>query len=89
MFRQQKTDLSREEMEHLLHLRQLQLRSLLTITQAINDNVSASGLFDMYKNFLAWEMEVDRMALFTKVEDECQSVVSINIVFKIDQADVI
>ena len=89
MFRQQRSDLSRDEMEHLLHLRQLQLRSLLTITQAINDNVSASGLFDMYKNFLAWEMEVDRMTLFTKVEDEWESVVSINIDFKIDKPDVI
>lgn len=76
-------------MENMLHLRQLQLRSLLTITQAINDNVSASGLFDMYKNFLAWEMEVDRMALFTKVEDDWQCVVSIHVDYEIDQDDVI
>jgi sigma-B regulation protein RsbU (phosphoserine phosphatase) len=76
-------------MEHELHLRQLQLRSLLTITQAINDNVSASGLFDMYKNFLAWEMEVDRMALFTKVEEDWECVVSINVDYKIDHDEVI
>lgn len=83
------SDLSRDEMENELHLRQLQLRSLLTITQAINDNVSASGLFDMYKNFLAWEMEVERMALFTRVEEEWECVVSISVDYKLDHPAVI
>ncbi|MBR9920446.1 MAG: PP2C family protein-serine/threonine phosphatase [Bacteroidetes bacterium] len=62
-----------EELERQLNLKQLQINRLLTITQAINSNVSASGLFEMYTSFLSWEMGVDRMALFFKEEDswEC------------------
>lgn len=37
-----------EKLEKDLSLKQLQIKSLLTITQAINNNVSAEGLFNMY-----------------------------------------
>lgn len=53
-----------EKLEKDLSLKQLQIKSLLTITQAINDNVSADGLFNMYKSFLSWEMAIEKMALF-------------------------
>jgi phosphoserine phosphatase RsbU/P len=52
-----------EKLEKDLSLKQLQIRSLLTITQAINDNVSQDGLFDMYRSFLSWEMGIEKMAL--------------------------
>jgi phosphoserine phosphatase RsbU/P len=58
-----------EKLEKELNLKQLQIRSLLTITQAINDNVSQDGLFNMYKSFLSWEMGIERMALFVLGED--------------------
>jgi sigma-B regulation protein RsbU (phosphoserine phosphatase) len=53
-----------EKLEKELSLKQLQIKSLLTITQAINDNVAADGLFNMYKSFLSWEMTIEKMALF-------------------------
>jgi phosphoserine phosphatase RsbU/P len=53
-----------EQLERELHLKQLQINSLLNITQAINDNLSASDLFDMYRRFLDWEIGVRKMALF-------------------------
>lgn len=49
-----------------LHLKQLQINSLLTVTQAINDNVASDGLFSMYKSFLQFEMSISKMALFFK-----------------------
>ncbi|MEL6863963.1 MAG: PP2C family protein-serine/threonine phosphatase [Bacteroidota bacterium] len=57
---------SLETLERELHLKQLQINRLLTITQAINDNVSAEGLYKMYNSFLSWEMGVKKMALFVK-----------------------
>lgn len=65
-----KKNLSRvEQLERDLNLKQLQINRLLTITQAINDNVKSSGLFSMYSSFLGWEMGVKKMALFYKKED--------------------
>ncbi|MDX1684796.1 MAG: PP2C family protein-serine/threonine phosphatase [Saprospiraceae bacterium] len=59
-----------EKLEKELSLKQLQIKSLLTITQAINDNISAAGLFNMYKSFLSWEMAVHKMALYILKGDE-------------------
>ena len=58
-------------LERELHLRQLQVRRLLQMTQAINNNVSAEDLFDMYHAFLRNELGVHRMALFVRdsIED--------------------
>ena len=47
-----------------MHLKQLQINRLLNITQAINNNVPADGLFEMYQSFLSWEMRVKKMALY-------------------------
>ena len=69
----------REKLEKELHLKQLQIKSLLTITQAINDNVSAQGLYNMYKSFLNWEMGVKKMALFIKSNGSWDCTSNINI----------
>lgn len=69
-----------EKLEKELNLKQLQIKSLLTITQAINDNVSADGLYNMYKSFLSWEMGIEKMALFI-IEDDgwnCTSAIAFN-----------
>jgi len=55
-------------MERELNLKQLQTKSLLAITQAINENVSADGLYAMYRTFLTWDMGVKRMVLYVKGE---------------------
>ena len=61
--------MSNEELERQLFLKQLQINRLLDITQAINNNVKAEGLFEMYKSFLNWELGVRRMALFVEKDD--------------------
>lgn len=68
-----------EKLEKELSLKELQIKSLLTITQAINDNVSASGLYNMYKSFLSWEMGIEKMNLYVKNEEDWESVAKINI----------
>ena len=64
--------LSIEKLQQELSLKQLQINSLLTITQAINDNVAAPELYNMYKSFIGWEMGIKRMALFFNQEDQWQ-----------------
>lgn len=68
-----------EKLEKELSLKQLQIKSLLTITQAINKNVSTDGLYNMYKSFLSWEMGVQRMVLFVLEDDEWLCTSHINI----------
>lgn len=58
-----------EKLEKELSLKELQIKSLLTITQAINDNVSADGLFNMYRSFLSWEMGITKMGLYIPHDD--------------------
>ena len=67
-----------EKLEKELSLKQLQIKSLLTITQAINDNISAEDLFNMYKSFLSWEMAVSKMALYIKEGQDWFCASSIN-----------
>lgn len=59
-----------EKLEKEISLKELQIKSLLTITQAINDNVSESGLYNMYRSFLSWEMGIVKMALFIKGDNK-------------------
>ncbi len=68
-----------EKLEKELSLKELQIKSLLTITQAINDNVSADGLFNMYRSFLSWEMGIEKMILFVKDTEDWTSASSINV----------
>ncbi len=59
-----------EKLEKDLSLKELQIKSLLTITQAINDNVPAEGLYNMYRSFLSWELGITRMGLFIPSEND-------------------
>ena len=61
--------LSIEKLQEELSLKKLQMNSLLAITQAINDNVAAPELYNMYKSFIGWEMGIKRMALFFRQDD--------------------
>lgn len=66
-------DLDRtHRLERELHLRQLQVRRLLQITQAINNNVTVEDLFDMYRAFLREELGVREMALFVRDSQDDQ-----------------
>lgn len=67
-----------EKLQQELSLKQLQINSLLAITQAINDNVAAPELYNMYKSFIGWEMGIKRMALFFRQDEEWQCVIHIN-----------
>lgn len=69
--------LSIERLQQELSLKQLQINSLLTITQAINDNVAAPELYNMYKSIIGWEMGIKRMALFFLHDDDWQCVIHI------------
>ena len=68
-----------EALERELNLKQLQINRLLNITQAINNNVSADGLFNMYKSFLSWEIGVKKMVLYVRDEDDWSCASSIGI----------
>jgi len=68
-----------EKIEKELSLKELQIKSLLTITQAINDNVPADGLFNMYRSFLSWEMGIEKMILFIRQTEKWQSAANINV----------
>ena len=52
------------ELEDDLLLKTLQLENLLSITSAINNNMSANALFTMLESFICDEMGIDKMALF-------------------------
>lgn len=67
------------KMERELNLKQLQIKSLLAITQAINENVPAEGLYNMYKSFMSWEMGIRKMALFVEVDAKLTCVIAENL----------
>lgn len=69
-----------DQLERDLNLKQLQINRLLTITQAINDNVSAEGLYKMYNSFLSWEVGVRKMALYVsgKRKWHCASTIGLS-----------
>jgi sigma-B regulation protein RsbU (phosphoserine phosphatase) len=68
-----------EKLEKELSLKQLQIKSLLTITQAINENVAADGLYNMYRSFLSWEMGINMMGLFILEDGEWTAATHINL----------
>lgn len=61
-------------LEKSLNLKQLQISRILNITQAINNNISEQGLYEMYKSFLTWELGVSKMALFTRYNGQWEMV---------------
>lgn len=79
-----------EKLEREVNLKQLQINSLLTITQAINENVSAEGLFGMYNSFLRWEMGIKKMALYFREGDSWQCMTDLGVnkeLLKLDIGD--
>jgi len=68
-----KRTLSRiEKLEREVHLKQMQINSLLTITQAINENLSAEGLFGMYNHSIRWELGIRKVAFYFREGDVWQ-----------------
>ncbi|MEZ4981225.1 MAG: SpoIIE family protein phosphatase [Saprospiraceae bacterium] len=77
-----------EKLERELNLKQLQVNRLLTITQAINDNVKAAGLFEMYRSFLGWEMGVKKMILYYKKEESWAVATSLGVEEELIEKDI-
>jgi len=77
-----------ESLERELHLKQLQINRLLNITQAINNNVSDQGLYDMYNSFLSWEMGIKKMALYIQEQDVWECISFIGIPKKMTKIDI-
>ncbi len=69
-----------EALERELNLKQLQINRLLGITQAINNNVSAKELYEMYKSFLGWELSIKKMLLYIREDRgwQCTSALGIS-----------
>ena len=67
------------KMENELSLKQLQITSLLNITQAINENLPQEDLLSMYKNFLTWELSIEKIALYIREDNGWSLVVSSNL----------
>ena len=76
------------QLERDLNLKQLQINRLLNITQAINNNVKMSGLFEMYRSFLSWEMGVKKMALFYRKNEKWECTAHIGIEDKYLKMDI-
>ncbi len=56
-------------LERSLYFRQLQINRLLEVTQAINNNVSASDLYKIYKDILSWEMKIKKLMLWVRKDE--------------------
>ncbi len=76
-----------EALERELNLRKLQINGLLNITQAINNNIPADALFNMYHSFLKWEIGVKKMALYIKKDGNWSCTTSIGISEKLLATD--
>ena len=58
-----------ESLQQQLQLKQSQLNALLEISQAINNNLSADGLMQLYANVLRDEMGINKMAIYTHYDN--------------------
>jgi hypothetical protein len=68
-----------EKLEREINLKQIQIKSLLAIAQAINENVSAQDLLNMYNSFLRWEIGIRKMAMFYKEPNSWRCVTSLGV----------
>ena len=81
-----------ELLERDLYLKQLQINRLLDVTQAINNNLSADNLYNIYKSTLNWELGIKKMILYIKDFGEWHCATSIDVdpkLLKMDLTDVI
>lgn len=60
----QETDIDNATLKEQLQVKYKQLNALLEATKAINDNVSADGLYQIYKNTLHEQIRVKEIGLF-------------------------
>jgi len=60
--------LSQMDLRKLVRLRQLELNSLLEITEAINSNFSTASLFEKYEVILGTQLGVKKLAVFIKTD---------------------
>ena len=69
-----------ERLEREMNLKQLQINRLLSITQAINSNVSAKELYQMYQSFLSWELSIKKLAFYVRGEKSwnCEAFIGID-----------
>jgi len=69
-----------ERLERELNLKQLQINRLLSITQAINSNVPAKELYQMYQSFLSWELSVKKLGFYVRGERgwNCEACIGID-----------
>lgn len=74
-----KRNLSNSDLENQLTIKQMQLKCLLAITQAINENISADSLYEMYKTFINWDLKVEKMLFILREQDLWASVADIGI----------
>lgn len=58
------TEQKSERLELSLHLKEQQLNSLLQVTQAINNNLSARGLLKLYENLMVQDLGLKKFAFF-------------------------
>ena len=75
--------LSYDDMQRILITRQIELNSLLEITQAINNNLSAEALFKMYQFVLRFHLHVNKLALFIANEDKWECVIHFGVEEKV------
>ncbi len=59
-----KVEKGQPHLEKLLQIKQLQINSLLEVTQAINENFKSDALFRIYEFILRAQMGVNRIAVF-------------------------
>lgn len=59
-----KVENGQSHLEKLLQIKQLQINSLLEVTQAINENFTSAALFRIYEFILRAQMGVNRIAVF-------------------------
>ena len=77
-----------ESLRKELDLKQLQINRLLNVTQAINNNVSAQGLYDMYRDFLSWELGIKKMALYVRDANQWPCITSLGVEDQLCQMDI-
>ncbi len=62
-----------------LRLKQAEMNSLLQVTQAINDNLSVSGLIKLYSEILIDELGAERVAYFLQDDNwKCQRAIGVD-----------
>jgi len=77
-----------ESLEKDLDLKQHQINRLLKITQAINNNVSAAGLYEKYQSFLNWELGIKKMGLYIQKTDNWDCVCFLGISERLAHTDI-